>query len=1400
MAIKEIAVKYTADVKDAERNVKQLQKITDDLTEQIHDIRIEIRNAEEAKRVVQEIDRLLNALQKRKLELQPDLTKLENLRNKLKEIDKEIENLRSQKIGLDSKGIKEINNEINKLQRQKKQIKFEIEGLEKAEKEVKDIEKTIGELGSTRGKLYVDDSQIDEAKENLVEMILKQKEADGKLIEEEMRLHGSKQVLAELERTQALIEKINATTVTIKAVGAGLQTVGDTMLSMIGINSANPLSFFTDIAKFVTKGFGFSALYRLTSKMMNSVEGFVSDAMKRFDTLRNAKYVWEELGYSAEDYDNVIATLQDRLTGLPTKTDEAISGIQKMMAQIGLDKATKTFLALNDGILGFGGSTEQVNRAVTQLSQSLGSGYIDGETYRALMNGGLAPVMTKLAEKFGYATDQVGEFKNALGGKGDSQGRHITPDEFLDALIELDDTTVENSMYSLAKKATTGFQSAMINMRTAITRGFTNVLMAGVDVMATGEIPNYFSDAISKFGKFFENSLNGVADWIRNNEDTIKDFFKTVSEYVGNLADSLSKFDFGAFFQGFKESMEWFRPMIELIKGLVNAFKGFVTWLGEGDFSKGLGEFLGDWIRIGGTLSVLGRALQLFAKPLATLSVLSGGKLSLPNLLGKFFGKGKEMSDVVQNAQSLSTAFDTGGALNKLTNLAFITGLIGDLYLLAVTIKKFDESVPEDMGATAKKVGSMAEVVGAMGLLVGAMGWATKSHVDIVTLGELGLLGLAVDLGALGKAMGEFDRNTPTDFKQTSKKIGNLGEAVTAIALLAGALGGLTVATGGAVGGAELIGMGLILGIAADLGALGKAIGTFDKNMPSNTEGLKEKIESVNEVISAIGGTTFSQMMTSGFKAGTVDNVKNAMQAMVEIAKSVSKLMEIEIPKVADVTHRIELLDSIVGKLSNGRLMEQWGASINKDTVNEVKIAMNSYIEIAKALNEIATLIPQGTDASTFTQSIDLINQVIASIKKGHGNQGVLQEKGTSMKWKEVKEQAKQMKEVVSLYLEMANLLSTFGGADINPRTFDTLFTNISITMEKLTGIMGTDSGTRQKIVDLSSYVSAVNDILKQLSRAVETLNKIQGSDFNLEGFSAKIEQIKQAMSLLIDLKPEGNVVDAVESMARIVEIVSNAISELETMTTSFTAIGESYADSLYNGFADMNVGHLMEAEISSAIETLNRLSPRFKEVGKSYQNALMDGFGGSFSTGMAAKMAMFATTLTSYTGAFRSAGVTLGQAFADGVNSATANISVRITGSGVSSGGTSLGGRIGGALGRQYGGVIYRASGGETVRFIPRGTDTVPAMLTPGEYVVRREAVNKIGLPLLEKLNNMDIQGMFNMFMNNFAMGRKGLGNHTVINNVTNNDNRRIDINGDRTSRRGQYTRASRFMKAMAV
>ena len=52
---------------------------------------------------------------------------------------------------------------------------------------------------------------------------------------------------------------------------------------------------------------------------------------------------------------------------------------------------------------------------------------------------------------------------------------------------------------------------------------------------------------------------------------------------------------------------------------------------------------------------------------------------------------------------------------------------------------------------------------------------------------------------------------------------------------------------------------------------------------------------------------------------------------------------------------------------------------------------------------------------------------------------------------------------------------------------------------------------------------------------------------------------------------------------------------------------------------------------------------------------------------------------------------------------------------------------------GRANGGLIYANRG----MFVPRGTDTVPAMLTPGEFVIRKEAVNRgNNLQLLRSIN----------------------------------------------------------------
>jgi TP901 family phage tail tape measure protein len=55
-------------------------------------------------------------------------------------------------------------------------------------------------------------------------------------------------------------------------------------------------------------------------------------------------------------------------------------------------------------------------------------------------------------------------------------------------------------------------------------------------------------------------------------------------------------------------------------------------------------------------------------------------------------------------------------------------------------------------------------------------------------------------------------------------------------------------------------------------------------------------------------------------------------------------------------------------------------------------------------------------------------------------------------------------------------------------------------------------------------------------------------------------------------------------------------------------------------------------------------------------------------------------------------------------------------------------------AQGNANGGLIKYASRG---MFVPKGTDTVPAMLTPGEFVIKKSAVQSIGLANLQALNN---------------------------------------------------------------
>ena len=92
----------------------------------------------------------------------------------------------------------------------------------------------------------------------------------------------------------------------------------------------------------------------------------------------------------------------------------------------------------------------------------------------------------------------------------------------------------------------------------------------------------------------------------------------------------------------------------------------------------------------------------------------------------------------------------------------------------------------------------------------------------------------------------------------------------------------------------------------------------------------------------------------------------------------------------------------------------------------------------------------------------------------------------------------------------------------------------------------------------------------------------------------------------------------------------------------------------------------------------------------------------------------------------------------------------------------------------RYAGGIIpeYHSNGlGVGINWKRRGTDTVPTMLTPGEYVLRKKAVDSLGTNFLNNLNKFGVNAL------------QSVGKSTIINNIYNTNNAKISQNIDNKS-----------------
>lgn len=255
------------------------------------------------------------------------------------------------------------------------------------------------------------------------------------------------------------------------------------------------------------------------------IAGSIDSAVKRVDTLNNSTRTFENMGIATTDSRKAMDALQKSIKGMPTPLDGAVRGMTALTATYGdIGKGQKVFSALNNAILGFGGSSAEVENAITQLSQLPMDGPLDAQTWNSLRNSGITPVLVAMAKDSGMSVSQM---KEAFG------SGELTVQDFTDRLVKMNTEGGGGlkSLEKIAKDSTGGVGTGFANMQTAISRG-----MAAI-IQSIGS--ENISSAITAIGSGFEIVLSAISNIIGFISSTGAQFTNWVKEnsvIVTNLA------------------------------------------------------------------------------------------------------------------------------------------------------------------------------------------------------------------------------------------------------------------------------------------------------------------------------------------------------------------------------------------------------------------------------------------------------------------------------------------------------------------------------------------------------------------------------------------------------------------------------------------------------------------------------------------------------------------------------------------------------------------------------------------------------------------------------------------------------------------------------------------------
>lgn len=514
-------------------------------------------------------------------------------------------------------------------------------------------------------------------------------------------------------------------------------------------------------------------------------------------------------------------------------------------------------------------------------------------------------------------------------------------------------------------------------------------------------------------------------------------------------------------------------------------------------------------------------------------------------------------------------------------------------------------------------------------------------------------------------------------------------------------------------------------------------------NIPDGLD-ISSKIESVKNALDKIGELATLNIFgkDTPFNKDVTSNIKSVTEFTSKLSSIASSLNEINsIEDLSGIPDKIEQLRQALQSITQagengGSLMSMFDAFKGKSDygklAEEASNMINSLKTIADALSQIPDLI--NIEGSGIETRVAKIQSVLKSLTDSDTG-SFIQDIGKLAK---VSEAVGQVTSVVNSFKTMAETLMTIPDLiNVEGSGIETRVAKIKSVLQSLAS--SDDSGLTTSLQNIQKLSSNIMSAVQAVNNILIIANAInQFPEVNADNFNNSINAIKTAIESLSGINDNDAIVGNLTNILNTINQIQTALAQFASMAST---LGQQSGSNFSNGFVSGLGSRIVDKmnEQKNQIENLG-----WEALGASISSKIANGFDVSSILNKIQQI----------------------QSAIDSLRGKTVDITVNET-------------TVKKTKHAEHGGLIEYHSTGGTVGgriFKPLGTDTIPAMLTAGEYVLKRSVSSMLGKQFLDNLNQL-----------NLTQALKALAGHTghsVVNNTTNNitqnvDNKASFING---------------------